>query len=59
MPLRKLTKHELFIADVKKRMKELELLIINYEASLPVEDPGPVDAVFCDPDTGEVLWRAT
>ena len=59
MPLRKLTRHELFIADIKKRMKELELLIRNYEASLPVdEDPHPVDAVFRDPDTGEVLWRA-
>ena len=57
MPLRKLTKHELFIADVKKRMKEIELLVSNYEASLPVEDPYPVEAVFRDPDTGEVLYR--
>lgn len=41
-------------------MERGALLIRNYEASLPVEeDPDPVEAVFRDPDTGEVLWRAT
>jgi len=56
MALKPLSKHELFVSKVKKKMKEIDLLIHDYEATLPTKNRSTKSkGVFIDPETGEKI----